>query len=100
MAETLREFHDRAWAGLEPDLRDRILSASGEIVSEWPEGARASLRREIRADRERWATPYHFFVGMAIRNAIRECGVLDSELPTGNLDDYYVKAIELALGVE
>jgi hypothetical protein len=41
-----------------------------------------------------WAFPYHFTVGMAIRNDLRENGITDDLFPDGNLDDYYVPMLE------
>jgi hypothetical protein len=41
-----------------------------------------------------WAYPYHFTVGMAIRNDLRNNGITDDLFPDQNLDDYYVPMLE------
>lgn len=50
----------------------------------------------------------HFFMGMAIRNLLRQNGLTDDLLPPveyeegqsySNWDDYYVQAVEAAIGL-
>ena len=55
-------------------------------------------KKIIDAGLNNWMTPYHFTTGMAIRNGLRDYGVLDDMFPDQNLDDYYVVLIEWWLG--
>ena len=48
-------------------------------------------------DPKDWYVEHHFFWGMHIRNELRNHGLKDEFLPTGNWDDYYVEAIEKAV---
>ena len=54
------------------------------------------IRAAIDKDPEGWLTEYHFGWGMSIRNLLRDV-YQDCELPTGNWDDYYGAAIEVAV---
>jgi hypothetical protein len=45
-----------------------------------------------------WYIPYHFTVGMKIRNLLRSNDIYDDMFPTGNLDDYYGVMLEWWLG--
>jgi len=46
-----------------------------------------------------WFIEYHNYEGMYIRNFLREKGLLDNQLPSGNWDDYYTQCLECAIGV-
>jgi len=46
-----------------------------------------------------WFIGCHNYEGMYIRNFLREKGLLDNQLPSGNWDDYYVQCLECAIGV-
>lgn len=90
-------YYDRIWAELPPSLQERTLDATRKILSLVSEGEKAIVRKQIVADPYGWVTPYHFWGGMAFRNALRDLGVTDDLFPLGNLDDYYATAIKLVL---
>ncbi len=67
-----------------------------------PESLKEFLRKAYhsRKPNEWWFSPYHFSLGMSMRNALRDAGFLDRKLPDKNWDDYYVKVLEIAIGVK
>lgn len=56
------------------------------------------MKKENPSGRPFFMSP-HMTLGMGIRNLLRAEGLLDKETPTGNWDDYYIEAIEHALGL-
>lgn len=95
--EELRAHHEKLWKELPGRVQEALIAATiviiGQILSEDLE----KLVFDIREKPDTWATPYHFGWGMWLRNQIRGLGVSDKDTPTGNLDDYYVKAVEIAV---
>ena len=96
-SEEVFRWHVECWDHLNPELRTRISVAAHQMIRCWEPSVRIRLRQEIRRAPFDWSTPYHFWEGMQIRNALRQQGILDRELPTGNWDDYWVMAVEAAL---
>ena len=89
-----KEFHEEKLAELPRDLVLRGVSALHEYSFEFFTES-IKLYEENPDD---WMVPYHFHTGMHIRNTLRK-QVKDSELPSGNWDDYYVAVLEIAMGV-
>jgi hypothetical protein len=58
------------------------------------------IREAYEKDGSAWWVPAHFFWGTGIRNAMRQNGFGEKELGVGNLDDIYIKAIEIALDLD
>lgn len=83
------------WDLLDENVRERSVRRAREHFEQYPEQA-AEVRAAIEADPEGWVIPYHFGWGMKMRNWLRGT-VKDSELATGNWDDYYSQAVEAAL---
>lgn len=46
-----------------------------------------------------WIGNNHHGWGTGIRNALRDAGFLDDQLPNENWDDYYIQVVELAVGI-
>lgn len=42
---------------------------------------------------------YHVTQGRGVREALREAGYPDAELPTGSWDDYYIQLVEIVAGL-
>lgn len=95
VGESLSDYHTRKWGELDPKIRERaVLLLKAEIapscLDEW--------RELMKADPEHWAAAHHFMAGMSFRNLLRK-RIVDRELPTGNWDDYWVAALEAAVGI-
>ncbi len=54
------------------------------------------IRGDAESDPELWWADKHHGWGTAVRNHLREEVCLDTELPSGNWDDYYIQLVELA----
>jgi hypothetical protein len=94
----LRDHHEKVWAELPIDLQERAVKAAKALITEMAAGEAEKLKAAVEANPDGWATPVHFFWGMAVRNYFRVEGDMpDNLLPSGNWDDYYVKAIELGM---
>lgn len=93
-AEGLRRHHDRRWAELDEDQRLRIVWATEGMLKDVTNIN--ELINTVTGDPD-WGSHYHFGWGMAVRNYLRDQGIKDEDLPTRNLDDYWVKAVEVAV---
>lgn len=58
------------------------------------------IKEDHAKDSDTWWAPFHFTFGMKVRNDLRENVCLDTELPSGNWDDYYIELIEMALNLK
>lgn len=116
--ESLSEFHERMWVLLDPAIRaeaiavlarelptptkDWVRSRFAEDGGNWPSSDETSpeVRQEIEAEFGFCIpSPFHFGAGMGIRNLLRQEVGADSILPSGNWDDFYIAAVERAVGV-
>lgn len=94
VGEPLACYHRRKWEELDPKIKDRAVICARAFVSiELAE----DTRKKMEEDPDCWMLDYHHGAGTWIRNELRR-GVIDKELPTGCWDDYYVCAIEDAVG--
>jgi hypothetical protein len=93
--ESLDDYHARMWENLDQSIKTQAVA---HLHVELSPVNREEWRKRIEADPEDWMLEEHHFAGMAFRNLLRKA-VTDNELPTGNWDDYYVSAIEVACGV-
>jgi hypothetical protein len=91
--ESLREYEHRVWAELDEGIKQRAVEHLRGAMSD---SLKAQTRELMAKAPEGWIVPYHFNTGMAIRNMLREV-IKDDELPSGNWDDYYVRAVEEAV---
>lgn len=48
-------------------------------------------------DPKNWMTPYHLFFGITVRNVLRRGGFTEEALGIHNLDNIYIKALEIAI---
>lgn len=89
-------FHTERLKELSEEVRDRAV----EIVVRVLEISDVSrIKKEASKNKLNWSSRYHFSWGMWMRNQLRNRGIPDSALPSGNWDDYYVPVVELALGI-
>lgn len=93
MPSDWRKFHLDNAASLDPELRDRAVKFLTTHLAPVAE----RIRQE--AQDPEWFAAHHFLGGMGVRNKLRMHGFGEKEFKIGNLDDYYVGLIELALGV-
>ena len=92
----LKEFHDDRWNELSEELKQRIVKEAVKILQKIDNIN--ELKAHVVSNPLNWATPIHFYWGMWFRNQLRtEGNILDDVLPTGNWDDYYVRAVEEAI---
>jgi hypothetical protein len=98
-------FHDKKWSELPQETRDK---AKRIILAYYKESALDQIRDMHAKDPIHWGSEIHFGGGMGTRNLLRtgvidnvDVGerILDSELPSGNWDDYYIAALEYAAGI-
>lgn len=97
------------------ELQERAVAVLRGWLDEYKHlGAAALIRAAFDRDPETWwahdlepnpkttsiPNPFHFRQGMAARNALREAGLLDAQLPSGNWDDYYIPLLEVAAGCQ
>lgn len=92
--ESLYDYHRRKWDELDGEIKRRAVRFLQKELS--PDNQKEWFG-EMEKDPEHWCSQHHMFAGMAFRNLLRQ-EVKDSELPTGNWDDYYVAALEAAVG--
>ena len=86
--------HVELWAHVPDDLKQRIIDHLNS--TDWFVEFIPQIESAVKTNPLTWCVPYHFFWGMSVRNLIREVA-RDDEFPSGNLDDYYVEAVEAAL---
>ena len=94
--ESMREFHARVLGAYR---EDQIAPAVDWLRGYLDFTVVDQIRTAIAADPEHWVAPYHFFWGMAIRNALRQAGFGEDYWPIWNLDDIYVPLVERAVGM-
>lgn len=87
----------RKWEALSVEQRCDLLTVAGGMLTGMPPLAVSLIRHIIAVEPLNWWVPYHFGWGMAVRNYLRKGGIDEAALPTHNLDDYYVEAVERAL---
>lgn len=94
VGEPLARYHWRKWEELDPEIRDRAVTCARAFISL---ELAIDTRKKMEEDPDCWLLDYHHGAGTWFRNELRRA-VTDKELPTGCWDDYYVCAIEEAVG--
>jgi hypothetical protein len=94
--EEFDKFHDERLAELPNKFVNNCVTF---LKLEIPEYAKDNIKIEYKKDPIYWCVPYHLNWGMGIRNSLRQAGFTDDLFPTNNLDDYYVRLIEIACGL-
>lgn len=94
--EETKARHSAAWEKLDGPLRN---AAVNRLKREIPEPIKEMFRNAIEADPLGWWVAHHFGLGMSIRNSLRKGGIDDSLVPSGDLEDYWVPAVEAALDI-
>ena len=92
--QEFREYHERKWAELSEEVKTKAVDF---LRTAFPEETKEEIRPLIANNPDHWCSAHHFFWGMSVRNMLRDAGLKDDLLPSGNWDDYYVKAIEEAV---
>lgn len=93
--QELYEFHQNKFTSLPANLRERMIARVKEVLHEED---LPKIRQAIASNPLSWWAPYHFFFGMAIRNALREAKLGEHEFPfLQNLDDHWVSIVEAAV---
>lgn len=87
------EFHRECWAKLPEDVRQEAVEITR---SELSEKLKANVLAAIRDAESGFPAGAHFGWGMAYRNLLRDHGISD-ERAGGNLDDFYVPVLHVAL---
>jgi len=94
--EGFAEFHDRMLRECPTWIVDKAVEFLKRNI---PSEVKEQIKEEYKIDPVHWCSPYHFSWGMFIRNKLRDNVCTDDKLPSGNFDDYYVRFVELALGL-
>lgn len=100
LEQDIDTFHDEMLAQLSPEIRDRAVEIFQQRFCECLEDYYYIQELMILYGREWWLRDgFHFGGGMAARNLLRANGVTDDMVPGGNLDNVYVRLLELAVGI-
>jgi hypothetical protein len=89
--------HQSRYLELSVEIRDTALSILGKYIS-------AESYEMVVEDYQKWGERWwleaniHFHWGRAVRNLLRQQGIPDNQLPSGNWDDYYLPLIEVMAG--
>jgi hypothetical protein len=57
------------------------------------------IKQEFNKDSDTWWASHHHGWGTGIRNLLRDNVCSDDRLPSKNWDDYYIRLVEIAVGV-
>jgi hypothetical protein len=79
--------------------RDFLIKCVRFLENEFPEEVKEEIRELHQKEGINWIGIGHMFWGMGIRNALREAGFVDDNLPDKNWDDYYIPVVECAVGI-
>jgi hypothetical protein len=98
-----QEWYDARWNDVPAETKEKLIR---HLREQLPPSMLEEVRTLHAKDGDAWVAPFHFHVGMAVRNMLREV-MLDDELPAApypdganrNWDDYYVQVLEAAAGV-
>lgn len=96
--EVDNDYYEQKLYEIPPDVLEGSVEALKKHI---PENLKKSLVESYKKCKpgEWWFAEYHFGLGMSIRNALRQLGFSDRRLPDKNWDDYYVKVVEIAIGL-
>ena len=99
-SEIRKSERDR-WEALPQKQRETLIAAGVLALKDMQDFVRSmrDLRAHITQHGDEWPAPIHLWWGMWYRNQLRQHGIEDQSLPTGNLDDYYVRIVEEALPI-
>lgn len=105
MSASLHEMGKRLWAAVPKADRERCCEHLRAVI---PDDVKDQVRAAAAGDRDDWSLAYHHGWGMAIRNELRSV-LPEDQLPYPDdhpddayrgWDDFYVAAVEDALGIE
>ena len=96
MSDDILKHHDKCLSQLSPLLVDKAVKHLRSVIT--LEDA-IQIRNDWIKDPKTWWAIAHHWWGMGIRNSLRDSVCSDSELPSGNWDDYYVPLVEMACGL-
>lgn len=103
---TEKQLYDELVAGEEKkyaELDPAVKARGVEIIkTHLPANDLPLIANQIKHyGKVRWVIDIHehFGWGMHVRNLLRQHGLTDDQVPSGNLDDYYVCLVEEATGM-
>jgi hypothetical protein len=94
--EEFPKHHDAEWDRLPDEIKHKAINFLQRYI---PDDQKSSLLHMYEKGPIDWASQFHFFGGIQIRNALRANVCFDDKLPSKQWDDYYLACIEVALGV-
>ena len=92
------DYYDERLSELSEETIKNAVGIYKNLLLKYPNLKEDSLKLISEDGLNDWMIPYHFTVGMKLRNELRDNGFLDNDVPQGNLDDYYIQLFEIALG--
>jgi len=92
------EYHNAKFAEIPTALLAKAVVVFDKYLSHLKDDMGRSYDRLGATNWFEYSFGHHAF-GTYVRNLLRENGVTDDMVPTGNLDDYYVQMLEKFLGV-
>lgn len=97
----IRKSERDRWEALPQKQRETLIAAGVLALKDMQDFVRSmrDLRAHITQHGDEWPGLIHMFWGRWFRNQVRQHGIEDQSLPTGNLDDYYVRIVEEALPI-
>ena len=79
------------------ELSSEVKAPALKMLEEELSPVAGEIRKASAQDPDNWATPYHFFWGMSVRNLLRQKGYGESYFGVHNLDDIYISLVKEAL---
>lgn len=89
-------FHGDNIATLDPEKVEAAVRYLCDMLS--PQSKQLIRKLAVR-DPQGWWVAHHFHWGMGVRNLLRKGGFTEEYFRMGNLDDYYIGLVELAVGL-
>jgi hypothetical protein len=80
-------------ASLDPAMREKAVAFLRIYLKDSADG----IRKQMATDPQNWWVTHHHGAMMGIRNVLRQNGFGEKEMGVGNLDDYGVGLVELAV---
>lgn len=94
-------IQNNTWEQIDQKIQRKAIA---HLQNKLPPRFLEDIKKRMEEDKD-WASKveivsgipitFHFYEGMGVRNILRE-KILDKELPSGNWDDYYLEALEIA----
>ena len=89
-------YHTSKLEEMPPEFLDKAVKFLTTYLSD---EVKDKIKAAYREDTTHWIAGYHLGWGMGIRNALRNAGLPDDQLPDQNWDDYYGAVVEVVCGL-